>query len=202
MKVELKTKQTLKGKGEAIGFSFSEDLKVSLFWSSKTDLDLCLFYRKKEGGVGGVFAEKYRNRKDDMGSLNKFPFIELIKDQNQPEEDNEAEEQIFIRNLDEIDEAYIVVINYNSAKENKNVTFADEGGRIELKTHEGAFLEVRADSEAPGFVYCVCYIKNVDGENTLIKCGGDEMHPEVMDLETAFKKIPGFSKICKKVELR
>ena len=47
MAVTLKKKITLKRKGEAADFTFSGKLKVKLFWSSPTDLDLCLFFKKK-----------------------------------------------------------------------------------------------------------------------------------------------------------
>ena len=60
----------------------------------------------------------------------------------------------------------------------------------------GDYLEVIADSADHGPIYCVCTIKNNDGVNSLKKSGGDEDHPEVMDLSTAFEKIPGFELIC------
>lgn len=49
MAVTLKKKITLRRKGEAADFTFSGKLKVKLFWSSPTDLDLCLFFKKKNG---------------------------------------------------------------------------------------------------------------------------------------------------------
>lgn len=197
MKVELKTKKTLRKKGESVGFTFSEALKVRFFWTVETDFDLCLFYKNKNGETGGVFSEGYSGKKESMGSLEKFPFIQLLADEDKPQGGNEVYEQLNISNLDEIDEAYIVVINYDAAKEDKeNVTFAEMGGRVELLSSDGDYLEVVADSSETGLVYCVCYIKNIEERNTLTKCGGDDMHPEVMDLETAYVKIPGFSEIC------
>ncbi|MBQ5360681.1 MAG: methionine adenosyltransferase, partial [Lachnospiraceae bacterium] len=40
---------------------------------SDTDLDLCLFFKKKDGEVGGVFSNEYRSKKSDLGTLDKFP---------------------------------------------------------------------------------------------------------------------------------
>ena len=87
-------------------------------------------------------------------------------------------------------------IVYDAAVEEEDVTYAEEGGRVELQSDSGDYLEVIADSSDHGPIYCVCTIKNNDGVNSLKKSGGDEDHPEVMDLSTAFEKIPGFALIC------
>lgn len=47
--VTLKKKITLRRKEEQAAFTFSGKLKVKLIWSSDTDLDLCLFFKKKDG---------------------------------------------------------------------------------------------------------------------------------------------------------
>lgn len=194
MPVKLKKKITLKRKGEAGVFSFDGKLKVKLFWSSPTDQDLCLFFRKKDGSVGGVFSNEYRGRKSDLGSLDKFPFMLHLGDNKEPAQGDEETEQINVANLDQIDEAYVCILNYDAAIEERDVTFAEEGGRVELQSDSGDYLEVIADSTEVGPIYCVCTIKNEDGTNTLSKSGIEV--PEVMDLSTAFEKIPGFELIC------
>lgn len=196
MAVTLKKKITLKRKGEAADFTFSGKLKIKLFWSSDTDLDLCLFFRKKNGEVGGVFSNEYCGRKSDLGNLNEFPFMLHMGDNKEPSEGGEETEQINVASLNDIDEAYVCIVNYGAAIEEEEVTYAQEGGRVELQSDSGDFLEVVADSDEHGPVYCVCTIKNVGGENSLKKCGGDSDHPEVMDLSTAFDKVPGFALIC------
>lgn len=45
--ITLKKKITLRKKQEECAFTFSGKLKVKLFWSSATDLDLCLFFKKR-----------------------------------------------------------------------------------------------------------------------------------------------------------
>lgn len=196
MGVTLKKKITLRRKGEAADFTFCGKLRVKLFWSSATDLDLCIFFRKKDGGVGGVFSNEYRNRLSDLGSLEAFPYMKHLGDNKEPAEGNEETEQINVANLAEIDEAYVCVVNYGAAIEGEDVTFAEEGGRIEIQSDSGDYLEVIADSAEQGPVYCVCVIKNQGDVNTLKKSGGDSEHPEVMDLGTAYEKIPGFALIC------
>lgn len=196
MAVTLKKKITLRRKGEAADFTFSGKLKVKLFWSSPTDLDLCIFFKKKNGEVGGVFSNEYRGRKSDLGNLNEFPFMLHMGDKKEPAEGTEQTEQINVANLNDIDEAYVCIVNYDAAVEEEDVTYAEEGGRVELQSDSGDYLEVIADSADHGPIYCVCTIKNSDGVNSLKKSGGDEEHPEVMDLSTAFEKIPGFALIC------
>lgn len=188
--VSLKRKITLRRKEEQAAFTFSGKLKVKLLWQSDTDLDLCLFFRKKNGEVGGVFSNEYRGKKSDLGDLNKFPFMLHMGDAKEPSLGGEETEQINIVRLDEIDTAYVCIVNYGAAVEGEDVTYAEEGGRIELESDSGDYLEVLADSSDEGHVYLVCSIKNNNGEYAL------KNESKVMDLSTAFSKIPGFSLIC------
>lgn len=188
--VKLKRKITLRRKQEEAAFAFSGKLKVNLYWTTDTDLDLCLFFRKKDGEVGGVFSNEYRQKKSDLGSLDTFPFILHLGDNKEPAPGGEESEQINIAKLDEIDEAFVCIVNYGAAIEGEDVTYAEEGGRIEVKSDSGDYLEVLADSADEGPVYCVCSIKNKDGEFAL------KNESKVMTLTKAFTEIPGFSLIC------
>lgn len=188
--VTLKKKITLKKKGETADFTFGGKLKIKLMWSSATDLDLCLFFKKKDGNVGGVFSNEYRGKKSDLGSLDQFPYILHMGDKKEPSAGDEEVEQINVANLAEIDTAYVCIVNYDAALEQEDVSYADEGGRVELQSDSGDYLEVLADSKDEGPIYCVCSIKNNDGVNAL------KNESRVMDLGTAFEEIPGFSLIC------
>lgn len=189
--VTLKKKITLRRKEEQAAFTFSGKLKVKLLWQSDTDLDLCLFFKKKNGEIGGVFSNEYRGKKSDLGDLNKFPFMLHKGDKKKPSPaGGEVTEQINIASLKDIDTAYVCIVNYRAAVEGEDVTYADEGGRVELQSDSGDYLEVLADSKEDGHVYCVCSIKNNDGVYAL------KNESNVMDLSTAFDKIPGFSLIC------
>lgn len=188
--VQLKKKVTLKKKGETVAFTFDGKLKVKLYWSSDTDLDLCIFFKRKDGEVGGVFSNEYRGKKKDLGTLDAFPYMLHLGDNKEPAVGDEETEQINVASLNEIDEAYVLVVNYGAAIDGDDVTFAEEGGRVEIQSDSGDYLEVPADSVDEGPVYCVCSIKNEGGKNTL------KNESRVMDLSKAFDEIPGFSLIC------
>ena len=188
--VKLKKKITLRRKQEECAFTFTGKLKVKLFWSSSTDLDLCLFFKKKNGEVGGVFSNEYRGKRSDLGSLEQFPFMLHLGDNKEPAPGGEETEQINIASLADIEQAFICIVNYDAAIDQRDVTYADEGGRVELQSDSGDYLEVLADSKYEGHVYCVCSIKNNDGEYAL------KNESRVMDLATAFDDVPGFALIC------
>lgn len=188
--VQLKRKVTLRRKEKPAGFTFTGLLKVKLLWQSSTDLDLCLFFKKKDGEVGGVFSSAFRQKKSDLGSLTEFPYMLHKGDEAEPEAGGESVEQINIANLNEIDTAYVCVLNYGKAIEGEEVNFAHDSGRIEIQSDNGDYFEVVIDAEQQGHVYHVCSIKNNEGENSVMNEG------VVMDLGTAFDKIPGFSLIC------
>ena len=188
--VKLKKKITLRRKQEECAFTFTGKLKVKLFWSSSTDLDLCLFFKKKNGEVGGVFSNEYRGKRSDLGSLEKFPFMLHLGDNKEPAPGGEETEQINIASLADIEQAFVCIVNYDAAIEQRDVTYSDEGGRVEVQSDSGDYLEVLADSKDEGHVYCVCCIKNNDGDYAL------KNESRVMDLATAFDDIPGFALIC------
>lgn len=188
--VKLKKKITLRKKNDSVAFTFSGKLKVKLFWTSDTDLDLCLFFKKKDGGMGGVFSNEYRGKKSDLGSLDAFPYMLHMGDNKEPSPGGEESEQINIAKLDDIETAYICIVNYGAAIEGEDVTYADEGGRVEVQSDSGDYLEVLADSKDEGHVYCVCSISNNGGEFAL------KNESRVLDLSAAFDEIPGFSLIC------
>ena len=188
--VQLKKKVTLKRKGETAAFTFNGKLKVKLIWGTDTDQDLCIFFKRKDGQVGGVFSNEYRNKKSDLGDLNAFPYMLHMGDNKEPQPGDEVVEQINVASLDEIDTAYVCVVNYGAAIEGEDVAFAQDQARIELQSDSGDYLEVLANSEEHGHVYCVCSIKNANGENSLMN------ESRVMDLSTAFDEIPGFALIC------
>ena len=82
------------------------------------------------------------------------------------------------------------MLNYSKAIDGEEVNFAQDSGRVEIQSDNGDYFEVVIDAEEQGHVYNVCSIKNNNGENSVMNEG------VVMDLGTAFDKIPGFSLIC------
>lgn len=188
--VQLKRKIVLRRKEKPAEFTFDGLLKVKLLWQSKTDLDLCIFFTKKDGEIGGVFSSAFRQKKSDLGSLTQFPYMLHKGDEAEPSNGGESVEQINVASLNDLDVANICVLNYGKAIDGEEVNFAQDSDRVEIQSDSGDYLEVLIDSSESGHVYHVCSIKNKDGINSVINEG------VVMDLGTAFDKIPGFSLIC------
>lgn len=188
--VTLKPKVTLRRKGESAPFTFNEKLQIEMVWSTETDLDLCVFWKTKDGQEGGVFSNEYRQNIDDMGTLDKFPFIKHSGDDKAPRPGSESNEQIKVKSIDTLSELFIVVVNYDAAIDNKNVTFNEHKGRVEITTDTGDNFEVPVDDDRSGHVYIVCKIENGDAGKKAINKG------EVITLGQAFSQIPGFKLIC------
>jgi hypothetical protein len=188
--IKLKPKVSLRRKGESAPFAFNERLQIELVWSSETDLDLCLFWKTKEGNEGGVFSNEYNQNIKDLGTLDEFPFIKHSGDEKTPRPGGESNEQIRIRTIETISELYVVVLNYDKAIDQEQVTFSQDSGKIEITTDTGDNFEVPVDDERQGHVYLVCKIENDSGEKKAINKG------EVLTLGQAFRQIPGFKLIC------
>ena len=111
-------------------------------------------------------------------------------DEAELENGGESVEQINVASLNEIDTAYVCVLNYSKAIDGEEVSFSQDSGRVEIQSDNGDYFEVLVDAAEQGHVYNVCSIKNNDGVNSVMN------ESAVMDLGTAFDKIPGFSLIC------
>jgi uncharacterized protein involved in tellurium resistance len=188
--VTLKPKVTLKRKGDAAPFTFNEKLQIEMIWSSDTDLDLCLFWKTNDGNIGGVFSDGYNQNVEDLGHLDRYPFIEHQGDKKTPRPGGEENEVIKVKNIDAMSELYVVVLNYDKAIDNLPVTFSQDSGRVEITTDTGDSLEVLVDSQESGHVYLICKIENKDGVKKAIN------ERRVLTLGQAFSDIPGFKLIC------
>jgi hypothetical protein len=188
--VTLKPKVTLKRKGESAPFTFNDRLQIEMIWSSDTDLDLCLFWKTKDGKEGGVFSNEYNQNMSDLGFLDKFPFIKHSGDEKTPRPGGESNEQIKVKSIDTLSDLYVVVLNYGAAIDNQNVTFNEHSGRVEITTDTGDNLAVPVDSTEAGHVYLVCKITNTDSGKSATN------ERRVLSLGQAFSDIPGFKLIC------
>lgn len=188
--VTLKPKVTLKRKGEAAPFTFNQKLQIEMVWNTETDLDLCLFWKTKDGQEGGVFSNEYNQNMADLGSLDKFPFILHTGDEKTPRPGGESNEQIKVKTIDTLAELYVVVLNYDAAIDSQNVTFSEHSGRVEITTDTGDYFEVPVDDSRAGHVYVVCKIENSDAGKKASNKG------DVLTLGQAFNQIPGFKLIC------
>jgi uncharacterized protein involved in tellurium resistance len=188
--VTLKPKVTLKRKGEAAPFTFNEKLQIEIIWSSDTDLDLCLFWKTNDGNIGGVFSDEYNQNVENLGHLDRYPFIEHYDEDETPRHGEESYEVIKVKNIDAMSELYVVALNYDAAIDNQNVTFNEHSGRVEITTDTGDSLEVPVDSQESGHVYLICKIENKGGVKKAIN------ERRVFSLGQAFSEIPGFKLIC------
>jgi len=190
--IQIKKKISIRPK-QAAGFSFNERAKVTLSWATDTDLDLCVFFKKKDGSTGGVFSNEYRGRKSDLGYLDKFPFIKHSGDDKEPVSGAESSEEIKIASLEELESAYILVVNYTAALEEESVTFSEHSGKLLLQSDNSDQddLEINVDSTEEGQVYYVGQITR-EGDNYSLSNEG-----KVLFLGDAFEEIPGFDLITK-----
>lgn len=199
------------GKGEEITireksgiiFTFKDQMKVSLFWKAAKsvertarDLDLCLFYRSTDGGLGGVFSEEYREFLDDLGSLDRFPYILHSGDRILSTLTGEAVEEIRIERLDKIEIACICVVDYEAALNGLPVLFDDARAYVEFSAcEEDGYHRCNLKSPDSGAVYWVASIsKGADGRQCLKRMR------KVLSVAEAAEHIPGFKLMCKAPE--
>jgi len=198
------------GKGEEITireksgiiFTFKDEMNVRLFGKaaksverSARDLDLCLFYRSMDGGLGGVFSEEYREFLDDLGSLDRFPYILHSGDRSLSALTGDTVEEIRIERLDEIEIACICVVDYEAALNGLPVLFDDARAYVEFSAREGDNHRCNLKSPDSGAVYWVASIsKGADGPQCL------KRKRKVLSVAEAAERIPGFKLICKAPE--
>ncbi len=198
------------GKGEEITireksgviFTFKDEMNVRLFWKaaksverSARDLDLCLFYCRTDGRLGGVFSDEYRDSPNDLGSLDRFPYILHRGDHILRTSTGDAGEKIEIVKLDEIESACICVVDYEAALNGLPALFDDARAYVEFSTREGDNHRCNLKSPDSGAVYWVASIcKGADGLQCL------KRKRKVLSVAEAAEHIPGFKLICQAPE--
>lgn len=198
------------GKGEEITireksgviFTFKDEMNVRLFWKaaksverSARDLDLCLFYCRTDGRLGGVFSDEYRDSPNDLGSLDRFPYILHRGDCILRTSTGHAAEKIEIVKLDEIESACICVVDYEAALNGLPALFDDARAYVEFSTREGDNHRCNLKLPDSGAVYWVASIcKGADGLQCL------KRKRKVLSVAEAAEHIPGFKLICKAPE--
>lgn len=198
------------GKGEEITireksgviFTFKNRMNVRLFWKaaksverSARDLDLCLFYCRTDGRLGGVFSDEYRDSPNDLGSLDRFPYILHRGDHILRTSTGDAGEKIEIVKLDEIESACICVVDYEAALNGLPALFDDARAYVEFSTREGDNHRCNLKSPDSGAVYWVASIcKGADGLQCL------KRKRKVLSVAEAAEHIPGFKLICQAPE--
>lgn len=178
-------------------------MNVRLFWKaaksverSARDLDLCLFYCRTDGRLGGVFSDEYRDSPNDLGSLDRFPYILHRGDHILRTSTGDASKKIEIVKLDEIESACICVVDYEAALNGLPVLFDDARAYVEFSAcEEDGYHRCNLKSPDSGAVYWVASIsKGADGLQCL------KRKRKVLSVAEAAEHIPGFKLICQAPE--
>jgi len=196
---KLKQKITLKRKGDGVEVATFTRMIVKLNWELQDvgngdlgpDFDLMAFYKCKDGKEGGICSSGYNQNAADMGFLDKFPWMELDKD-DKPESNSKvgdsADEQMKISNLDEFNTVYVCVINYEDALNGKKASFGSYNGFVTVQTDSESGnnnFEVPLDSTDEGHLVVVCKIDNSSGRPRLYN------ENRVLSIGQFAKEIPG-----------
>lgn len=163
---------------------------------SARDLDLCLFYCRTDGRLGGVFSDEYRDSPNDLGSLDRFPYILHRGDRILRTSTRDAGEKIEIIKLDEIESACICVVDYEAALNGLPVLFDDARAYVEFSAcEEDGYHRCNLKSPDSGAVYWVASIsKGADGLQCL------KRKRKVLSVAEAAEHLPGFKLICQAPE--
>lgn len=159
-------------------------LLIILNWNAEVDLDLMAFYKARDGRVGGVFSHNYP--KGFMGDLTSFPYIQLDKDAGLDKEKGYKEEILRVANLDDIEDLYVITLNYTDAIMGRTSHFVDYDGRIVFMSDRADSIEIPLNSTEYGTVAVICKISNSSDKGAVLINVN-----EIMDFPTFLKKIPG-----------
>jgi uncharacterized protein involved in tellurium resistance len=154
---ELKSKIILESRGDEADIAVRQ-LFVALKWTADVDLDLLAFYKAKDGHVGGVFSENYPG--GTLGNLNRFPFIELNGDAGTQKSRGTKEEVLRISELGDMEEIYIVAINYSDAVADRPTSFKEYDGSVTVMNERWETVEVPLNSQEKGHAAVICKIDN------------------------------------------
>lgn len=180
---QIKAKITLKNSGEEAYVSVKQ-LRATLKWTAAVDLDLMVFYKAKDGKVGGVFSDNYAG--GTMGNLNTFPFIMLSQDAGVGAKGGENEEDVRITKLDDMAELYICTLNFTDASQNRAASFSRYDAHIVVADDRGESVGVPLDSTQNGTVAVIAKIDNTSPMGAkLINLN------KVMDFNAFQSSIPG-----------
>ena len=181
-------------KNELVEFQYKNFFDIILgwnvFWNGKyvDEIDLCIFYKKKSGETGGVYTNTYNHKKNTEGSLMEFPFIFLMGE-GRPNNKYNDEEIIRIANIHDMEEVYIVAIDYNAAIEDE--TGFDIPVTLETTdTKPMVAIPYSRTKDAHGAILLLATLKESDNSSIVITNKSKQI-----SLSDAYNEIPGFDSI-------
>jgi len=185
--IKLLPKKILK-KNESAIITFNERCRVRWIWDSEKDYDLCAFFKTKNGEEGGVFSNEYTGKKNDLGYLERFPFMTFTVDDQALLDLTPIFEEITISSLTEMEKVFFCIIGYTPALKNELTKFK---GEFELISDTGLYFEIPTVTSKKGQVLVIARV-DID-DNTLLLSSVQR----VLGLGEAYNEIPGFNLICK-----
>lgn len=184
-------------KDEAFEILFERKFTILLGWNNCIkrfrkrfmDLDLCAFYRKKNGETGGVFSSEFNlSKKHTEGSLSEFPFIFLFGE-NRLSPKYENEEMIGVVNIHKMEEVFIVAVDYNAAVKNEP-GFSLPLTLETIGTNPLISISYTKTENTQGAILLLATLKELDNGSIIIS-----NKSKLMDLLEAFNEIPGIDSI-------
>lgn len=181
-------------KNEAVEFHYKGFFDIILGWDDfregkwMEEIDLCAFYKKKNGETGGVFTNTYNQNKMTEGSLSESPFMFLIGDERMDSK-FQCEDIIRVASIHEMEEVYLVAIDYNAAIEEK--TGFDLPVLLEINgTHLMAKMSYSRTINDHGAILLLATLKESGNSSVVITNKSKQM-----SLSDAYSEIPGFDSI-------
>lgn len=186
------TKRELQ-KGDNSIFSYQEFFDIILGYDDGkdnfTDIDFCVFYKKKDQSTGGVFSREYGRGLRSEGDLYSFPYICLMGELR-PKPSYQNEEIIRFANIHDMEEVYLVAIDYNAAVGNRKVSFPTSIIIETLCTKPVVSFEFSKCENDRGCVYLMAVLREYTEESISIT-----NKAALLELSEAVNIIPGFNTI-------
>ena len=173
----------LNEKGAYVSISEFNKLKVELVWTSPVDLDLMVFYKTREGLVGGVFSDHYEG--GSLGDLEHAPWIELSGDAGVGASDGEKREVLHIARMDSFEQLCVCALNFTDASADSRGVFANYDAHVKVTTDQGEAFRVNLASDEPGSVAMICKLLPTFLGSDLVNTS------EVMTVERLRQVAPG-----------
>ena len=179
-------------KNESVEFFHQGLFDIILGWhESNANYDFCVFFRKKDKSTGGVFAHEFCGKQTE-GTLEAFPYIYFMgEDRPQYDLGDLLGDIVRIANLHSMDEVYLVALDYDACCQNKN-GFDMPVTLVTTATNPLVKIDYSKSQQEYGTVLLLSTLKETDKGDIIIT-----NKSQLMSLEDAFEKIPGFSHICR-----
>ncbi len=193
--MELQQKIVLKKKNETHSLSPASlaGAIITLIWTSLLDLDVMMFFKKKDGTLGGVFSDEYPGG-DLHGS-----FAEHSGDAGVECEAGEKSETITLKQIpDDIEQIDVMCLDYTAASEGRKTSFSELMAKISIQAPGQQPIEIHMDPDSEkqsdeGIGLGILRITRKADGNLEMKNHSVHYHT----LQEIVKDVPGFEALIK-----